>query len=178
MALNSNQTGVLRGIIIGAVATLGILLAGVYWNPFGYAGALVLDDRIAVVAIYLTIPAVFLALSIGRLAMRRFLSSKDIDGSGLTVASAQAKLLQALLQNTLEQAVLAAFAYLVWVVVMPPAWLSVVPLSAIAFGIGRVLYINGYKDGAPARALGFTLCFFPSVAILIVAMGRYVWTVS
>lgn len=81
----------------------------------------------------------------------------------------QAQLLQSLLQNTLEQSVLAIVAYCAWAVVMPTVWLSVVPLAAIAFAVGRVMFFVGYKDGAPSRAIGFTLAFYTSAAMLVSA---------
>jgi len=178
MSLTSDQAGVVRGIILGIFATLFIVFGGIQWNPFGYSASINLEARLESSVAYLAIPGLFLSLSIGRLAKRRFLSSKDINGSGLSVASDSAKILQALIQNTLEQTVLAVIAYFTWIVVMPSNWLSVVPLAAITFGLGRVIFFIGYKYGAPGRVLGFTLCFFPSVAILITVAGKYIWVAS
>merc|ERR1712001_715512 len=59
------------------------------------------------------------AVSIGRLAKHRFFTPNDIDGSGLTQASAQAQILQSIIQNTLEQSLLASITYLVWAVLIP-----------------------------------------------------------
>ena len=75
--------------------------------------------------------------------------------------------MQSLLQNTLEQSVLALLIYLAWAAVMPSAWLSVVPLAAVSFALGRLLFLAGYASGAPSRALGFTMTFYPSIAMLI-----------
>jgi uncharacterized membrane protein YecN with MAPEG domain len=50
---------------------------------------------------------------------------------------------------------------------MPTRWLSVVPLAAIAFVVGRLLFMRGYERGAPARALGFTLTFYVSSTMLV-----------
>ena len=110
--------------------------------------------------------AVIFAVSIGRLAKHRFFTPNDIDVSGLTQASAQAQILQSIIQNTLEQSLLASITYLVWAVLMPGHLLSVVPLASIAFMIGRILFIIGYGYGAPARALGFTLSFYVTNGML------------
>jgi len=58
---------------------------------------------------------------------------------------------------------------------MPGQTLSVIPLSAIAFSVGRVLFFTGLKGGAPSRALGFALTFYPSVAMLISMLGYLFW---
>ncbi|WP_242482515.1 MAPEG family protein [Thiocystis violacea] len=83
--------------------------------------------------------------------------------------------LQTLLQNTLEQFSIALIAYLSWAVAMPAAWMSVIPLAAMTFAIGRILFFAGYKKGAPSRALGFTLTFYPSVLMLLGVSCRLGW---
>ena len=44
-----------------------------------------------------------------------------------------------------------------------------VALFAACFTAGRLLFWTGYRDGAEARALGFALTFYPSVAALLMA---------
>ena len=43
--------------------------------------------------------------------------------------------------------------------------------AATLFVIGRVLFWRGYASGAPARALGFALTFYPQVVMLVVIAG-------
>jgi uncharacterized membrane protein YecN with MAPEG domain len=50
---------------------------------------------------------------------------------------------------------------------MPGGWLSVVPLAAVTFSMGRVLFFYGYERGAQARALGFAMTFYSSAAMMI-----------
>lgn len=107
-----------------------------------------------------------LVFSIGRLAKHRFFRPDVIDGRGLREDSDRAIILQSLLQNTLEQSVLAAFVYGTWTLLMPSAWLSVVPLAALSFALGRVLFFVGYRRGAVGRAVGFTMAFYQSVLML------------
>lgn len=171
MSLTQKQFGVLKGMILGASIALGIVGLGSYLNPFSYQESLNHIDKFSVAVLWCLIPTVFLAASIGRLAKHRFFSPEDIDGGGLSDGTEQAKLLQSLLQNTIEQTLLASLVYCAWSVVMPATWLSVVPISALAFGLGRILFFMGYDKGAPSRAIGFTLSFYPSITMLIVMIG-------
>jgi uncharacterized membrane protein YecN with MAPEG domain len=57
---------------------------------------------------------------------------------------------------------------------MPQTWQAAVPISAILFLVGRVLFWRGYAQGAPARALGFALTFYPSVAMLLLIVGKLI----
>ncbi len=49
-------------------------------------------------------------------------------------------------------------------------------LAAVLFAVGRVLFWRGYARGAPGRAMGFGLTFYPSVALLallvLTTLGR------
>ena len=171
MKLDTRQQYVLRGMALGAVTAVALVCVGVVWNPFGYVDDLAPSERLTAFGRSSLILAVCLAVSVGRLAKHRFFTSEDIDGGGHGPGSARATLLQALLQNTLEQAVLGALVHAAWAVTMPGSWLSVVPLAAIAFGVGRILFFAGYARGAPARALGFTLTFYPTVVMLVVLVA-------
>lgn len=117
-------------------------------------------------------PVLILGIAIGRLAKHRFFNADDIDGAGLTVASAEAKLLQALLQNTLEQTALAVPTYLAWALLMPGAWLSTVPMAATFHALGRLLFFFGYEKGAGHGALGFALTFYSTMVLLVIIAGR------
>lgn len=169
MSLSTKQRGVLRGMGGGMAATVALIGFGVLANPLGYPGDMPVQKSLAVALGAAGLPALFLAISIGRLAKHRFFSPQDIDGAGLSHGTARARELQALLQNTLEQVTLGAMAYALWASMMPSAWLSVVPLAALVFAAGRVLFFVGYAKGAEARALGFALTFYPSVGMLACA---------
>jgi hypothetical protein len=118
------------------------------------------------------VPVLILGIAIGRLAKHRFFNADDIVGAGLTVASAEAKLLQALLQNTLEQTALAVPTYLAWALLMPGAWLSTVPMAATFHALGRLLFFFGYEKGAGHGALGFALTFYSTMVLLVIIAGR------
>jgi len=175
MGISAKQRGVLVGIGIGLTATLLLIAGGVLLNPFNYSAEIVIVERIALAMRCAALLALFVALSVGRLAKQRFFNPQDIDGGGLSSGSTDAQLLQSLLQNTIEQAVLAILVYMAWAVTMPGEWLSVLPLAAISFALGRLLFFVGYHRGAPGRALGFALTFYPSVVMLIGTIGRQLW---
>ena len=165
--MDPKQKGVLRGMLFGLVCAIWLIIFGIKLNPLGYPFDISLEQRLRM-ATKCSIPiAIIFAVSIGRLAKHRFFTPSDIDGSGLTQASAQAQILQSIIQNTLEQGLLAAISYLSWSVLMPGNLLSVVPLAAVAFGVGRILFVIGYGYGAPARALGFTLSFYVTNGMLV-----------
>lgn len=175
MALSEKQQGVLRGMVIGAITACLIVAFGIALNPFAFPPNLPLADRLSVALTASLLPALFLAVSIGSLAKHRFFTPEDIDGGGLSAGTERAKILQSLLQNTLEQTVLAVLVYFAWANVMPSTWLSVVPLAASAFALGRILFFVGYQQGAPSRAVGFTLAFYPSLIMLVCLIGAIVW---
>lgn len=99
-----------------------------------------------------------LLLSIGALAKHRFFTPEDIDGSGLVAGTQKA----ALLQNTLEQTVLAAVVYAGFAAAAPPRFRGAIPAAVVLFLAGRLLFARGYASGASARAPGFALTVYPT----------------
>ena len=167
MPFTPEQKGVAIGMTFGAAVAFVLVGAGIVYNPFAFDGYLTWTEKLLVVAQATLVPAFFVMLAIGGLARHRMMTAADIAGAGLTEGTPRAKLLQALLQNTLEQAFLAVIVYFAWALLMPGTWLSVVPLAAIAFAAGRILFVRGYESGPQSRALGFTLCFYVSATMLV-----------
>lgn len=174
--LSDKQRGVVRGMAVGAVLTVAAIVGAAAWHP----RALLPDDntiaRVAFALQWSMLPGLCLIVSIGSLARHRFFTPQDIDGGGISSATEKARVLQAVLQNTLEQTVLAGLAYLVWVVTVPHEWLASVPAAAVLFVLGRLSFFRGYRRGAPARALGFAMTFYPSAVLLVaaaIALGRW-----
>lgn len=79
----------------------------------------------------------------------------------------QVRVLQAVLQNTLEQVVLAVLAHGAFAALVPPDWLGLIPTYTVLFVVGRVLFAAGYAGGAAGRAVGFALTFMPSMAMCV-----------
>ena len=166
MDLTDKQKGVIRGVVPAAVLTVvglcGVsLLIPLSAFPVDQAGA-----RLAWALQWALLPVLTLMIAIMRVANLRFYTPENIDGSGLTNATPQIQVLRAVLQNTLEQTVLAIAAYLIWAAVMPLYWLRVIPMAALLFVAGRVLFARGYSRGAPGRAMGFGLTMYPNAGML------------
>ncbi|EIC21663.1 MAPEG family protein [Thiorhodovibrio frisius] len=173
MSLTRNQVGVLKGILLGLAISISIILVGIFFDIFVIDDVLSETSLLIVAIKWSLLPAAFLVISIARLAKHRFFSPNDIDGgAGLSSDSERAQYLQSLLQNTLEQYVIALTVYLAWAAVMPAKWISVVPLAACTFSVGRVLFFSGFMKGASSRALGFALTFYPTVLMFIMVLVK------
>jgi len=168
--LDNAQRGVAIGMasaFLTAVATL--TLAAIFGGAYIAPSASV-EFRLVRLAACLMAPAASLFVCIARLAKHRFFTPEDINGSALTEGTSRAKLLQALLQNTLEQLGLAVPVYLSCSLIFPSRFLGLVPAAAAMFFIGRVLFYLGYSGGAPSRAFGFAFTFYPTVLLLFIAV--------
>ena len=166
-SLSTKQRGVSKGIIIGMSISLCVFVASVLMHPVSSATHVTFAHRIYLAVNVAIAPVFCLALSIAALAKHRFFRPTDIDGSASSAgASEQAQILQSILQNTLEQTVLAAFVYLFWAMLMPARFLAVLCSAVLLFVLGRLLFALGYGKGAPARSLGFALTFFPTLLML------------
>lgn len=172
--LTDKQQGVLRGMAAGVIATLLALTVSIVAPPRAFASEPGYPAALAHALTWDVLVVVCLLVNIGLLARHRFFTPDDIDGGGLTKGTPQAQVLQSTLQNTLEQTVLAVSVHAIWAVTMPHTWQAAVPAAAILFLVGRVLFWRGYARGAPARALGFALTFYPSVAMVLLIVGTLI----
>lgn len=164
--LSTKQRGVALGMAGALVTGLVVLWIAHAWTPAAWLSGDETAARLDVAAWSVLVVSIALLICIARLAKHRFFTPVDIEGSGLTEGSARAKLLQALLQNTLEQLCLAGAVYFAAALLFPRAWLGAVPAAATLFLLGRVLFFARYEHGAPARAYGFALTFYPTVILL------------
>jgi hypothetical protein len=156
------------GVAAGMAGGFALTVAGFLWPlPAGPADE---SGRLALWAACSAATAFWLLVCVGRLAGHRFFTAEDIDGGGVRGNSPAAALLQAVLQNTLEQAVLAIAAYAAWLWLGPPGDGARAALFAGFFAVGRLLFFAGYARGAPWRALGFTLTFYPTVGLYLLLL--------
>ena len=173
--LTQKQRGVLHGMVGGLVVSLITLGAAVLVPPRALLPEPNVSAAIVQALRWDVLLVVWLTLNIGMLAQHRFFTPADIDGGGLSEGTSEAKLLQSILQNTLEQAVLAFSVHLIWAAAMPRTWQAAVCAAATLFFLGRMLFWRGYAHGAPARALGFALTFYPTMVLLVLLVGRIAW---
>ena len=165
MHLTQKQRGVAVGMVAGLVLSFIVVCYG--------SGVFINFDVQTRFAISFLLPAIALFVAIARLAQHRFFNPADIDGSALSTGSDQARLLQAQLQNTLEQLALASPVYIVALFGSHQNVQSAVPACACTFLLGRILFFATYKRGASARAFGFAITFYPTVLLL----GWQLWLV-
>ena len=89
--------------------------------------------------------------------------------------SETASILQATLQNTLEQTVLAVLVHLAWAILMPVSWMSAIPAAVVLFCVVVSLFAWLSRRCAVSGG-GFALTYYPSVLMLIfvvvAAVGR------
>jgi hypothetical protein len=152
--------------ILMAVAVLLVFATG----RFAIAVTLPLDDtaeRLAFAAKWLLVPAFALLLGIGMVGTRRFFTPDAIDG-GRTPQSPSFEINLRYNQNTLEQTALVLIAWPLLALWLPADRLGLIPLLAILFGAGRAAFWIDYLIAPWARAFGFALTFYPTVAV-------YVW---
>lgn len=166
MNLTVEQKGVVRGVVPAAIITLAGLCGVSLLIPMSALPADNPGPRLAWALQWSLLPVLALIIAVMRVGNYRFSSPDDIDGSGLTNATPQIQILRAVLQNTLEQAVLAAATYLIWAAAMPHRRLRAIPVAATLFIGGRVLFARGYSKGAGGRAMGFGLTMYPTAAML------------
>lgn len=128
-------------------------------------------SRLAFTARWLLLPALALFAGIAVVANQRFFVADAIDGA----RNSQSRLIEITLrynQNTLEQTVLAAIAWAGLALALPRERLSLLPVMAIVFVVGRALFWIGYLIAPVVRALGMGLSAYPTFAALTWLAGR------
>ncbi len=165
------QVFVLFGMAF-AVAILALLwMQGSAHLPFPTPSEDDAAARLAFAAHWLLLPGFCLLVGIAIVANRRFFLPDAIDGSR-TPESRTLEINLRYNQNTLEQTVLAAIAWTGLALALPHDRLALIPALAILFVVARILFWIGYLIAPGARAVGFALTFYPTVAAFIWLAGR------
>ena len=170
MPLSDKQAAVLKGMVAAVLVCALVLAAGAFLFPEPLLAEDIIAQRLALLARSCLAVSFWLLAAIGVLARHRFFTPQDIDGSGLTQGSATAKRLQAVLQNTLEQTLLALIAYACFTVLAPVRYLGALPAAVLLFWVGRALFWHGYATGAGGRAFGFALTFYSTVILWVTTL--------
>lgn len=93
MKLSSKQSGVVRGMALGGVVSLFLVLGGRYFMPVSVLEPGVAGIRLSMLGKALVLPTLVLIVAIGRLARHRFITPDDIDGGGLSAGTDHARVL-------------------------------------------------------------------------------------
>jgi len=107
----------------------------------------------------------------------RYRSPDDIRGSAFNPPSKAIAVRRAVLQNSLEQVVLAVGAHLILSTVLRGDELRLIPLLVILFLLGRILFALGYASGPGARGFGMVITGLTNivgygVVAFLLIMGR------
>jgi hypothetical protein len=152
-------------VTVAGFAAAYLVLPLVFAFPAGLAERLAFAIQASVFVLLWIMVGVFMVSS-----TRRF-SPEDIGGAAAGPPSERLAIKSAFLQNTLEQAILAAGAYLALAAVAGGAWLALIPVAIILFAVGRILFYRGYRGGAAGRSLGMTLTLIPTGLIYLLVLG-------
>ena len=173
-ALSTDQRGVLRGGALAFAITLAAGALAYAWLPPPLVGAPIGGDSADRLAWALTwdIPVLlWLAACIQRVSSGRFSSPADIAGSAYAAPSPGLAVSRAVLQNSLEQTVLAIGAHLALAATLRGRELVLIPTFVALFLIGRIWFAIGYQRGPGGRSAGMVLTFAPTLAGLLLAAG-------
>ena len=162
--MSPERRGVAQGMAAGVLVAVVALAIGLNTGAIG-APTETLGAAVAILGLWV-------AATIGNVARLRFFAPDAIDAAIGGGDPPAIRIAQAVSQNTLEQAVIAGFAYAALTLVAGSA--GAIALLVGCFSVGRVLFWTGYARGAAARAFGFALTFYPSVLALLVVLGRMV----
>lgn len=170
--MTPDQRGVVGGGTLGLAVALGLGGLGYAILPpalFGLTEGLDAGERLAFAMRWDVPVLLWLAGCVRQVSGGRFRSPKDIGGSAFGPPSAAIAVRRAVLQNSLEQAVLAIGAHLALAAVLRGRELTVIPVLVGLFLLGRIAFAAGYARGPAWRAPGMVLTAAPTFVALAVA---------
>lgn len=154
-----------------------VLAAGYRWLPpeaLGASGPMPVAGRLAF-ALKWDLPVLlWLAGCVGSVSEERFWNPADRKGSAYSKPSPAIVVRLAVLQNSLEQTVLAIGAHLVLAALLRGAELVLIPLLVLLYLLGRASFAAGYAAGALGRAFGMALTGAALLFALILAAALVV----
>jgi hypothetical protein len=162
------MTELLRKQLLGMGGAAPAILLGVLawaYAPLLLAGApLPADDagsRIAYAAQWLLAPGAMVLAGVFGAARRGFYADA-IEGTR-TPSNNSLEINLRYNQNTVEQTILAAIAWLAFASMAPHGELARIPLMAALFVVGRITFWAGYLIHPMARTFGMTLTVIPTL---------------
>jgi hypothetical protein len=156
--MTNDQKGVATFAPI-ALATTLIALAVTYYNStFFYAVGFHLSAATATL-----LASFWLIVSVGTIGNKRFFHQEHIGGSAFDAPGSPLRIDKAILQNTLEQLVIAAAVYHALEAAFDTASGVYLATLVTLFTIGRFSFLMGYQGGAGSRAFGFGMTFYPTI---------------
>ncbi len=155
-----------RQILVAIGMTVAAIVVIFAWTGPLHPHVDIADEpasRLAFAAKWLLVPGFALLAGIGIVSGRRFFTAGAIDGTR-TPESKSLEINLRYNQNTLEQTLLVVIAWPMLALWLPSGQLGLLPVLAVLFGFGRAAFFIGYLIAPWARAFGFALTFYPTVA--------------
>lgn len=178
MRLAERYTDAQRGIIVASVVAIATcvaaLLASYAWLPastFGLHAGMSAGERMAFTVKVDLLVFLWLAGCVRAVSAGRFFSPADIRGSAYGPPSPAIAVPAAVLQNSLEQTVLAVGAHMGLAATLRGDELVIIPGLVLLYLIGRVSFAAAYARGAAARAFGMALTGASTVAAFGIAVA-------
>lgn len=171
---NSEQRGVILASLKAMIISALVLVVGYLWLPaaaFGLDAPLDAGERIAFALKADLLLLIWLAGCVKAVSGGRFRSPADIRGSAYALPSPTIAVRVAVLQNSLEQTLLAFGAHLALASVLRGPELVLIPLLVGLFLAGRIKFAMGYSKGAAGRAFGMALTAVPIVFALLLGIS-------
>lgn len=168
--LQREVAGVRVAAAKGTALCVGVLAASYYVLPSlmdfprDPVGALVFTLRVDLFVLF------WVLVGVGLVSHARRQSMQDIAGSAFGTPSEGIRIKIAVLQNTLEQAVIAIGSHLVFSSLVSGDALSLVIAAAFLFGVGRISFYRGYPRGAAARAFGVVTTVIPGLLAFLASL--------
>ena len=171
---SQEQRGVMLASTLAVAVCAAILVASYAWLPgsaFGLHGGMDAGERIAFALKADMLVFLWLAGCVRAVSAGRFSSPADIRGSAYAPPSPAIAVKAAVLQNSLEQTVLAAGAHLSLAAVLRGDELVLIPALVLLYLAGRVSFATVYARGAAARAFGMALTGASTIVAYVIGIG-------
>ena len=157
-----------KQIFVWGSETSMILLAAVFlwlgyhFFPISPPASGSIGDRFTFILPWFLLPALSIILGVFLVMYERFVT-EAINPLASIPETKRMKVFQKYMQNTLEQSVIFILANFALLSVVDLQNITLLPLLAVIFMFGRILFLLGYLYNPIARAPGFALTFYPSV---------------
>ena len=177
MAFDSEQRGITVWSVAAIAVTAAVGGAGYLWLPpqlVGVDRSMSLAEQIAFALKWDLLIFLWLAGCVRVVARGRFRSPNDREGSAYCPPSPVLAIPAAVLQNSLEQTVIALGAHLILATVLRGPELILIPLLVFLYLTGRVAFATCYAKGAVARAFGMALTGASAIAGYAITIGLIV----
>ena len=177
MRFDADQKSIITQSALAVLLGGIVLAAGYLWlSPalVGASGPLEMSDRLTFALRWDFLVLFWLLACVRSVAQGRFWSAADRDGSAHAEPSGSIAVRAAVLQNSLEQTVLAVGGHLILASVLRGPELILIPLLVLLYLGGRVAFAVGYSRRPTARAFGMALTGASVAFTYVVAAGLMV----